>query len=82
MSKDKSNDQVPEDKTLEEAFTELDGLAEKLEDRETSLEDSFRFYRQGMELLKFCSEKLDTVEKKMLQINEDGTFSEFSGRID
>ena len=82
MSKDKSNDQVPKEKTLEEAFTELDGLAEKLEDRETSLEDSFRFYRQGMELLKFCSEKLDTVEKKMLQINEDGTFSEFSGRID
>lgn len=82
MSKDKSNDQVPEEKTLEEAFTELDGLAEKLEDRETSLEDSFRFYRQGMELLKFCSEKLDTVEKKMLQINEDGTFSGFSGRID
>ena len=78
MSKDKSNDQVLEEKTLEEAFTELDGLAEKLEDRETSLEDSFRFYRQGMELLKFCSEKLDTVEKKMLQINEDGTFSEFS----
>lgn len=82
MSKDKSNDQVLEEKTLEEAFTELDGLAKKLEDRETSLEDSFRFYRQGMELLKFCSEKLDTVEKKMLQINEDGTFSEFSGRID
>ena len=82
MSKDKSNDQVLEEKTLEEAFTELDGLAEKLEDRETSLEDSFRFYRQGMELLKFCSEKLDTVETKMLQINEDGTFSEFSGRID
>ena len=82
MSKDKSNDKVLEEKTLEEAFTELDGLAEKLEDRETSLEDSFRFYRQGMELLKFCSEKLDTVEKKMLQINEDGTFSEFSGRID
>ena len=82
MSKDNSNDQVLEEKTLEEAFTELDGLAEKLEDRETSLEDSFRFYRQGMELLKFCSEKLDTVEKKMLQINEDGTFSEFSGRID
>ena len=82
MSKDKSNDQVLEEKTLEEAFTELDGLAEKLEDRETSLEDSFRLYRQGMELLKFCSEKLDTVKKKMLQINEDGTFSEFSGRID
>ena len=59
-------------------FTELDLLAGKLEDRETSLEDSFRLYRQGMELFKLCSEKLDTVEKKMLQLNEDGTFSEFS----
>ena len=51
---------------------------EKLEDKGTSLEDSFNLYKQGMELLKFCSDKLDTVEKKMLQMNEDGTFSEFS----
>ncbi len=78
MTKDKCSDQVQEEKSLEEVFAELDILAEKLEDRETSLEDSFRLYRQGMELLKFCSEKLDTVEKKMLQINEDGTFREFS----
>ncbi|MFR3882564.1 MAG: exodeoxyribonuclease VII small subunit [Lachnospiraceae bacterium] len=27
------------------------------------MEDSFRFYKEGMELLKYCSEKLDTVEK-------------------
>lgn len=66
------------EKTINEAFAELDVLAQKLEDRDTSLEDSFLFYKQGMELLKYCSEKLDTVEKKMLQMNEDGTFSEFS----
>ena len=36
-----------EEKTLEEAFSELDVLADKLEDRETSLEDSFRLYKQG-----------------------------------
>lgn len=66
------------EKTINEAFEELDVLAQKLEDRDTSLEDSFLLYKQGMELLKYCSEKLDTVEKKMLQMNEDGTFSEFS----
>ena len=65
------------DRSLEEMFAELDLLAEKLENRDTSLEDSFILYRQGMELLKLCSGKLDTVEKKMLQLNEDGTFSEF-----
>ena len=79
MAKTEKNDtQIQEEKSLEEVFAELDLLAEKLEDRETSLEDSFLLYRQGMELLKFCSDRLDTVEKKMLQLNEDGTFSEFS----
>ena len=66
-------------KTLEEAFSELDRLASKLEDRNTSLEDSFNLYRQGMELLRYCNEKLDTVEKKMLEISEDGTYHAFSG---
>lgn len=78
MAKNENSEQLQEEKPLEEMFTELDLLAGKLEDRETSLEDSFRLYRQGMELLKLCSEKLDTVEKKMLQLNEDGTFGEFS----
>lgn len=68
-----------EEKTIEEAFRELDALASKLEDRETTLEDSFLLYKQGMELLKHCSDKLDTVEKKMMQMNEDGTLREFPG---
>ena len=64
-------------KSIEETFGELDILAQKLEDRDTPLEESFRLYRQGMELLKDLSGRLDTVEKKMLQMNEDGTFREF-----
>ena len=67
MAKKENSKQLQEEKPLEEMFAELDLLAEKLEDRDTSLEDSFRLYRQGMELL-----------KQMLQLNEDGTFSEFS----
>ena len=66
-----------EAKSIEETFGELDILAQKLEDRDTPLEESFRLYRQGMELLKGLSGRLDTVEKKMLQMNEDGTFREF-----
>ena len=66
------------EKTLEEAFSELDVLADKLEYRDTSLEDSFRLYQPVMGLLKLCNDKLDTVEKKMLQMNEDGSLGEFS----
>ena len=67
-----------QERPVAEVFEELDALAARLEDRETSLEDSFTLYRRGMELLKYCSDRLDTVEKKMLQLNEDGTYSEFS----
>ena len=69
--------EITEAKTIEEVFQELDNLVVKLEDSETSLEDSFRFYKEGMELPKYCSDKLDTVEKKMLQMDEDGTLREF-----
>lgn len=68
---------IKSEKTIEEAFGELDLLAQKLEDRETSLEESFLLYKKGMELLKFCNNKLDTVEKKMQMLNEDGSLSEF-----
>lgn len=66
-----------EEKSIEDTFGELDLLARKLEDKVTPLEESFRLYRQGMELLKDLNGRLDTVEKKMLQMNEDGTFREF-----
>jgi exodeoxyribonuclease VII small subunit len=69
---------MTEEMTIEEAFEKLDDLAQRLEDRKTSLEESFRLYRQGMEVLKYCSDRLDTVEKKMLQMSEDGTLDEFS----
>ena len=59
------------EKNIEDVFQELDAIAEKLESSDTSLEDSFRLYKKGMELLKYCSGKLDTVEKKMLQMDED-----------
>ena len=71
-------EKITEERTLEETFEALDELAGRLEDRDTSLEESFRLYKQGMELLKYCSSKLDTVEKKMLQMDEDGTLREFS----
>ena len=64
--------------SLEEMFEQLDTILEHMEDPELSLEHAFALYEQGMKKIQSCNQKLDTVEKKMLQINEDGTFSEFS----
>lgn len=66
-----------EEQTLEASFQILDGLVEKLESPEITLEDSFRIYQQGMELLKVCNSKIDGIEKKMLVMNKKGDLSEF-----
>lgn len=62
--------------TLEENFSALELVIKNLENREISLEDSFKAYQKGMELIKCCSETIDRVEKKMLQISESGEYSE------
>ncbi|MCI7738507.1 MAG: exodeoxyribonuclease VII small subunit [Lachnospiraceae bacterium] len=66
-----------ENRSIEEAMEALDQIAKRLESNEITLEESFQIYKEGMELLQYCSRKIDTVEKKMLQMNEDGTVSEF-----
>lgn len=66
-----------EEMTLEESFARLDEMLEKMEDRELPLEESFRLYQQGMQLLARCNEKIDVVEKKIRIMNGDGGFDEF-----
>lgn len=68
---------ITEETTIEESLKQLDGIVERLESREISLEESFLLYRKGMELLKQCSGRIDTVEKKMLKMSENGELSEF-----
>lgn len=63
--------------TLEEAFAEIEQVIEQLETEEITLEDSFREYSRGMELLKYCNQSIDRVEKKVLMINEEGGLDEF-----
>lgn len=63
--------------TLEETFAEIEQVIEQLETEEITLEDSFREYSRGMELLKYCNQSIDRVEKKVLMINEEGGLDEF-----
>ena len=48
----------------------LDAILEQLEGKDISLEDSFALYQKGMELVKTCNSKIDTVEKKMITITK------------
>lgn len=62
---------------LEQMFTELEALIGKMEDSDVTLEQSFDLYNRGMDLLKKCNQTIDTVEKKVLVLDENGETHEF-----
>ena len=65
------------EQSLERVFEQLDEIVEQLEAEDVSLEDSFGLYHKGMDLLKVCNEKIDTIEKKMMMLDENGEEHEF-----
>lgn len=62
--------------TLNEMLSVLEEQVKKLESDDISLEDSFKIYEEGMKTIKLCNEKIDRVEKKVLELNADGTLQE------
>ncbi len=64
-------------KTYEEAALRLEEIAEKMETNDVSLEESVRLYKEGMELALVCREKLDSIQKEVVELrkNFDGSFS-------
>ena len=65
-----------EERTLQEMLKTLDEQIRALESEDISLEDSFLVYEQGMKLIKECNDKIDRVEKKVMELNAEGTLRE------
>ncbi|GFI31688.1 exodeoxyribonuclease 7 small subunit [Lachnospiraceae bacterium] len=65
------------EQSLEEAFQELEEMIEKMQQRDVTLEETFALYEQGIRKLKFCNQKIDRVEKKMLLLNQQGELEPF-----
>lgn len=63
--------------TIEEAFAEIGDRIKALEDDKISLEDSFREYQKGMELVKYCHEAIQELEQKVQKIAMDGSLEDF-----
>jgi exodeoxyribonuclease VII small subunit len=61
-------------KTFEEAMNRLEQIVEQLEQEELSLEKSLEIFEEGMELSKFCYEKLNQAEQKLKKLikKDDG----------
>ncbi len=59
------------EKTIEEAFAELEIILQKLGTGEGDLEQAFAGYQEGLALIRFLNAKIDGFEKQ-LQILEAG----------
>lgn len=64
--------------SIEEAFEKIDKTIEKLEDEDVSLEDAFKEFRAGMELVQYCEKAIDKIEKDVLQLTEEGETEAFA----
>jgi len=73
-------------KTFEQAMKQLEQIVQDLESGDMPLEKAIKTFEEGIQLSKFCSEKLDETEKRItiLMQNSDGELSEapFSGEND
>ncbi len=59
-------------KTLEQSFERLEQILEQMENDETTLDQSFKMYQEGMKLIESCNSQLDKVEKQIIVLENDG----------
>src|SRR5438874_5754570 len=63
-------DQQP---TFETAIERLEAIVEQMEADSLPLEELLVHYEEGLKLVKFCSEKLDSAEKRIEIISRDAS---------
>ena len=75
MNEEKSGE--IESLNLEEMLSQVNACISQLEDPQISLEDSFRYYEEGIRKLKLCNDKVAQIEKKMQVINSQDGLDDF-----
>lgn len=64
---------IPADKKFEDALQDLEGLVEKLDAGDLSLEASLQAFEDGVALVRFLEEKLTEVEKRVEVLTRDNS---------
>ncbi len=57
--------------SFEEAICELEGIVQKLEEGNLSLDEGIKIYQKGIELSNYCSKKLDSAERTITMLVQD-----------
>lgn len=67
-------------KNFEKSLSELEGIVEKMENGDLSLEESMKQFEKGVELTRICQTALDQAEQKVMLLStnqEDDSETEF-----
>lgn len=64
------------EKNFEVSMKRLEQIVEELDSGNLSLDESLKIFEEGVELSRYCSEKLNQAEKKIkaLMKKQDGSF--------
>ncbi len=60
-------------KTFEQSIKQLEQIVTELESGELPLEQAIKKFEEGMELSRFCSQKLEETERKITLLMQDST---------
>ncbi len=60
-------------KTFEQAMKQLEQIVQDLESGEMPLEKAIKTFEEGIQLSKYCTEKLDESEKRVTILMQDAT---------
>jgi exodeoxyribonuclease VII small subunit len=63
--------------SLEEHFSNIEEIIAQMEKGDSTLDKSFELYKNGLEEIKAANSMLETMEKAMLVLNEEGVLEEF-----
>lgn len=56
--------------TFESAMERLEEISEILQENNVTLDQSLELYGEGVKLLKYCSDKLNRAQRKIISIDE------------
>jgi exodeoxyribonuclease VII small subunit len=59
------------EKKFEAAMERLENIVESLEKGDLSLDESLKIFEEGMNLISFCSKKLEEAEQKVTMLIRD-----------
>ena len=57
--------------SIEESLEQIDEILNRVEAKETGLEESFRLYERGLKLIKDAEAGIDKIEKEIRILNEE-----------